>query len=278
MDENSNGISYASKFVLTGTEKLHYLETGNGACLLLVFHGYAQGAQGMLPFAAYLNEGYTCLFFDLPHHGRSVWKDSSTLTPNHLKEMVQQLMQMYHVTKVSLLGYSIGARICLSILEKMPQHVARLTLLSPDGLIINPYYYFFTNTLFGDFLFRSALQAPQRYFPMAVWLKNMRLIDAGQIKYIRRNIKDTQLRRLLSLLWPALGEILPSQASVAQAMELHGIPLHVFIGKYDRLIPAEPIIKICRGQKTCTLHVLNKGHRVFDHSNLESIAQTLLIP
>ena len=277
MDENSNGISYASKFVLAGTEKLHYLETGNGARLLLVFHGYAQGPKGMLAFSAYLNECYKCLFFDLPHHGRSVWKDSSTLTPNHLQEMVQQLMQMYHVTKVSLLGYSIGARICLSILEKMPQHVERLTLLSPDGLIINPYYYFFTNTLFGDFLFRSALQAPERYFPMAVWLKNMRLIDAGQFKYIRRNIKDTQLRRLLSLLWPALREVLPSQALVAQAMELHGIPLHVFIGKYDRLIPAEPIIKLCSGRKTCTLHVLNKGHRVFDHSNLEFIAQTLLI-
>jgi len=138
-----------SGFISTGAEKLHYLQWGCGRRLLLAFHGYGNDARIFIPFSEYLSSEYTILSFDLPHHGASKWQEGAKLTRQEVFDLTAAVMTKYNVEKVSLLGYSMGGRVCLSIVESMPERIDKVALIAADGLTINFYYYFLTRTWFG---------------------------------------------------------------------------------------------------------------------------------
>ncbi|NDC41511.1 MAG: alpha/beta hydrolase [Chitinophagia bacterium] len=271
-----NNFSYDEAYCACGTEQLHYLVAGQGPHLLLAFPGFGQTADRLKPFVPYLEGQYTCVLVNLPHHGGSQWAPGTICKPDWLARMADELLARYNCTDMSLLGYSIGARLCLSLTERRGSLIRNLTLLAPDGININPYYSFFTGNFFGELLFRQAVQWPGLYFPMATWLKDMGVIDAGQLRHVQQNLGNTEVRKLLGLVWPALREILPSQAAVRHAVKENHIRMSVFTGKDDRLIAPESLAPFCHSIETCQFYIIDKGHKVFDQSNIEMIAQTLI--
>ncbi len=171
-------------YISTGKEKLHYLQWGSGSSLLLAFHGYGNTARVFNPFREYLSDKYTILSFDLPHHGESKWAADTKLTKKDLLVLVETLKITYSVDKVSLLGYSMGGRVCLSILEAMPEDVDKITLIAADGLTINLYYYFFTRTFLGKKLFEKMLERPKLFFSIADWLRRKHLINTSRYQFM----------------------------------------------------------------------------------------------
>src|ERR1035437_6177764 len=128
-----------SRYISAGKEQLHYLKMGSGKRLLLAFHGYSNDAELYRPLQEYLSKDYTILSFDLPHHGKSKWAEDIQFTKKDLMTMVETLKAEYHVDKVSLLGYSMGGRVCLTILEYMPASIDKVALIATDGLTVNFY-------------------------------------------------------------------------------------------------------------------------------------------
>src|SRR6185437_10973172 len=102
------------------------------------------------------------------------------LMEKDLVTMVEKLMTAYHVDKVSLLGYSMGGRVALTILENMPANIDKVTLAATDGLSVNFYFWFFTRTYIGKKIFRNMLEKPQPYFRVMDWLKDRKLADASR--------------------------------------------------------------------------------------------------
>lgn len=265
-----------SGYISSGTNQLHYLKWGNGPDLLLAFHGYANTASIFAPLDQYLHDKYTIISFDLPHHGKSQWAEDALLTTKDLTEMVTTLMQNYRVNKVALIGYSMGGRVCLSILETMPASISKVVLLATDGLTVNAYYYFFTRTWLGNRIFRNLLSKPRFYLRIMDWLKDKKLANPSRHKFATHFLQTEEHRNFLLRVWPAMSRLIPAPAKLKATIRQHKIPIAIFMGAYDKIMPPLLGEKFKTGLDTVQLFVLEKGHHVLDHDSARQIAEYLL--
>lgn len=263
-------------YISVGTEKLHYLEWGTGKRLLLAFHGYGNDAEIFSLFAAHLGSEYTILSFDLPHHGRSEWSNDTMLTKKDLVTLIGSLKVAYHVDKVSLLGYSMGGRVCLTVIEVFPECVDKAVLIASDGLEINGYYYFFTQTYLGSKIFRYMLKKPALVLKLTDWLNSKKIVDPSRHKFVTHYLKPEASRQFLLKVWPGMRDLVPTPSKVRQAIRKHHIPVSIFMGNYDRIMPPALAEKFKSGLDTVHLFILERGHKVFDEENAHQIAQRLL--
>lgn len=269
-------MPHTSCYIQVGTECLHYLKAGNGNRLLLAFHGYGLNAASLTLFEPYLSAEYTCLFFDLPHHGKSDWKNYSLFTTQNLSQLVQELMQVHGVNKISLLGYSIGGRVCFSIIHVLPVCIDKVTLLATDGLRIDPYYRFFTLNYSGKKIFNHLLTKPAPYHSIIKLLRKVKLVDESRYKFVMHYLDNEAGRNQLRKVWPSLTELVPPIAELKETIQRHKICITIFMGKYDRVIPPALAFKFKTGLDTVRVHILEKGHRLVDTQNVQSMAETLL--
>lgn len=269
-------MSCESGYVSVGKERMHYLKWGSGRRLLLAFHGFDNNAHIYDPLRPHLSAGYTVLSFDLPHHGKSEWNTASRLTAKDLQAMVEALMQEYKVDKVSLLGYSMGGRVCMNIITVLPAKVDKVALVATDGLIINNYYYFFTRTYIGQALFKRVMNKPDTYLKIADWLKKKKLVDASQHKFAMYYLQSARSREHLLKVWPAMSRLIPSPAKIKAAIKKYRVRVTIFMGVYDRVMPPALAEQFKTGLETVRVVVLQKGHKIFDHENANEIAECLL--
>ncbi|MCW3122913.1 MAG: hypothetical protein JWQ38_2405 [Flavipsychrobacter sp.] len=269
-------MSNTEGYIDIGTEKLHYLQWGSGSKILLAFHGYGNDAKMFSPLEPYLNDDYTILSFDLPHHGGSKWQDDSLFTKKDLALLVGHIKSIYKVDKVSLAGYSMGGRVCLSIIEVVPASIDKVLLLATDGLTVNIYYYFFTRTWPGKKMFRHMLEHPALYFKIMDLLKKTKLVDAARHKFVMYFLKSEQDRKQLLRIWAGTSDIIPSPGKVKALIKQCAIQVHIYMGAYDKILPPSLAEGFGSGLDTVHLHTLEKGHRVFDHDNAPEIALSLL--
>jgi len=269
MDEQEGYIS-------VGAQKLHYVQWGRGRRVLLAFHGYGNDARIFSPFKGALSNDYTVFSFDIPHHGQSRWPEDILMTKTDLSDLVKNVMTKCNVQKVSLLGYSMGGRVCLTVLEIMPSHVDKVALIASDGLTINFYYYFLTRTSIGRKLFKKMLERPQRFFGLVNWLRKKNLVNASRHRFVMNFLQSEPSRKFLLQVWPGMSELIPSPTKLKRLIKQFSIPVSIFMGAYDRIMPPSLGKNFKAGLDTVQLYVMEKGHHVFDHENARQIAQSLL--
>ena len=265
-----------SLYISAGEQQLHCLQWGSGKRLLLAFHGYGDNAEIYRPLLSCLGNDYTILSFDLPHHGKSNWSESIEFTKKDLVAMVENLMLQYKVDKVSLIGYSMGGRVALSVVEGLPACIDKVTLIATDGLAINFYFYFFTRTYAGRKMFRTMLEKPVPYIRIVNWLRKKKLVDASRHKFVMHFLDSAEGRNFLLRVWPAMNDIVPEPRRLKTLIQQYKISITIFMGAYDKIMPPSIAEKFSSGLDTVQLHILGKGHRVFDNETAQQIAASLL--
>jgi pimeloyl-ACP methyl ester carboxylesterase len=256
--------------------KLHYIKMGTGSRLLIAFHGYANNASLFYPFRRYLERDFTIISIDLPHHGNSVWPDEQLLHRRDLKLLVTQLMEEYKVERVALMGYSMGGRVSLKITELMPEKIDRVLLIASDGLVFNPLYYFVTRTFFGKKLFTNFLARTERYLGVISWLRKKEFIDASRHRFAMYYLESEKDRSFLLKVWPGMSELIPNMRRLRVAIRKHHIPIYIFMGTHDRIIPVPHAHRFKKDMESVHLFIVDKGHRVFDTDTLPQMANCLI--
>ena len=269
-------MSAFSNYIAVGNEKLHYLKWGSGKRLLLAFHGYGDDAVIFSPLIEHLTFEYTILSIDLPHHGGSKWPDKEAFTVADLISLVRTLKNEFEVDKISLLGYSMGGRVCLSVIEQMPESIDKVVLMATDGLTVNLYYYLFTRTAAGRVMFRHMLENPALYLKAVDWLRKVNLVGPSKHKFVMHFLQTDEGRNLLLRVWPAMSGIIPPPSKVKATIKKHRIPVTIIMGLLDKIIPPIQAKKFSAGLDTVKVHYLAKGHRVFDHENAGLVAGELI--
>lgn len=268
-------MRYSSGFVSAGKLKLHYRKMGHGPKLLIAFHGYGRDGTIFEPLARHLKDVYTVYAIDLPHHGRSEC-DESRLEKHDLAALAGHLAREMNVEKISLAGYSLGGRVCVSMIEVMPRQIDKVVLLASDGLKFNPLHYFLTNTFVGSRLFRNVLTRPGKYIRFINWMKDRKWIDAHRHSFAVWYLQTESTRAFLLKVWPCLRKLVPVPAKVRAAIKKYELPVYVFMGAYDKVIPVKLAQGFKRNLKSVHLYVLQKGHRVMDSDTLPQITKCLL--
>ena len=256
--------------------QLHYLQWGSGKKLLLAFHGYGESAHLFDVLQPHLEHEFTVVSIDLPYHGSSSWAPDHNLTGLALAAITERLMSMHQVSRVSLIGYSLGGRVCLAIMEQLPELMEKIVLLAPDGLRVDPYYSFFTQNRVGKLVFRDLLLRPMPYFRFMSVLHTLKLVHPKRYKFALHFLGDKERRQKLLEVWPAMRHIMPVPGIVKEVIRKHKIRLIIFMGAYDKIMPPSLARRFQSGLDTVAVNIIDKGHRLLDHETAVQVAASLL--
>ncbi|WP_018627049.1 alpha/beta fold hydrolase [Niabella aurantiaca] len=252
---------------------ISYSVTGNGPQPVVCFHGFNESASS---FSILENSGgrYTILAIDAPFHGHTSWKEGSRFTPDQLHEILHILLEAESCSPtqpLTLIGFSLGGRICLSYYQHYPQRVNRLLLLAPDGLKMSFWYWFSSHTLLGNRLFACTMKHPAWLIRFAGILHKTGLINAGVKKFVIHHLHQPQVREKLYTVWTAFRFFRPDIAQVKKAIAQKQTPVALYFGRYDKVIPAKRGSRFVKNiEAFAKTRVLEAGHRLLHHKTVQT--------
>lgn len=260
------------------TSLIHYLWLGNGRNILLCLHGYGESATSFQFLQPHLPPEYALLAIDLPFHGQTQWHEDLSFTASDLIKIIDaiRVQHTHNYGNLTLLGFSMGGRIALQLLQQMPEKINRLILLAPDGLKVNFWYWLSTQTVIGNKLFRYTMRHPQWFFYMLAFSNRLRLINQSIYKFIRYYLHDSTARHLLYERWTCLNSIRPNLVSIKKIIHKFQVPVRLLYGKYDRIILPKRGEKFRDGiESFCTLQVIQAGHQLLQEKHVQDIIRLL---
>jgi len=257
---------------------IHYSYNGQGKNLLICFHGYGESEKSFHFLEKYLSQVYFIIAIDMPYHGDSIWKEGMNFTMDDLENIIESLQQKHNFSgqPFSLLAFSMGGRIALSILQRKQQQISRLVLLAPDGLKLNFWYWLSTQTRLGNKLFLATIHKPGWFLGMIKLMNRLGLLNQSIYKFVDNFLHDKKKRKLLYLRWTCFRKIKPDLDRLKDCVTQHKIPVHLVYGRHDRIILASRGEKFRTGiEPYCTLESLNCGHQVLHEKNIDVILSYL---
>jgi pimeloyl-ACP methyl ester carboxylesterase len=254
---------------------ISYYRFGNGPGIAVCFHGYGEDATMFSFFAKYAGDQYSFYSIDLPFHGKTDWKEGLDFTHEDLVQITSMITNS--AAKLTVMGFSLGGRIALSLYQADPKKVEKLILLAPDGLKINFWYWLATQTWVGKKFFAFTMKNPGWFFGFLKLLNKLKLVNASIFKFVNFYIGDAEVRRLLYNRWVTLRKIKPGIKSIKFSIRENKTPVRLIYGKHDRIIISSVGEKFKNGiEEYCRLTMIHSGHQVLHEKHIDEILPALL--
>jgi len=288
-------MATSGDFISFSSSRLHYHRWGKGDKLLLCFHGYGESAASFAFLAEALSSEFTILAIDLPFHGETEWNEHPTaatrstnphipgqilpFTVNHLLSILENLLSTLDIppaTPLYLMGYSMGGRIALSLLQAAPDRIARLILAAPDGLRVNPWYWLATQTAPGRALFHYTMFHPGWFFFILRAGNALKLVNPSVYKFVAHYINNPGIRHDLYIRWTGLRKFRPHLPAIKKIILRRQLPVRILYGRFDRIILAKRGEQFREGiEPYCKLVVLPAGHQLLQITHLDAFLSLL---
>ena len=236
-----------------------------GRTLLLCFHGYGESAASFSFLGEAIGMDYTVLAIDLPYHGETEWKGGRYFHPEELVTLIDRIVADLPELDYGwwLMGYSMGGRVALSLVEEVPERIAGMLLIAPDGLVTNPWYWLATQTGPGNRLFRRTMRNPGWFFFFLRLGHFFRLVNPSVVKFTRRYIDNDLVREQLYTRWTFMRAFRPDIAHVQALLLARKTAVRLIYGRFDRIIRWERGERFCEKlQPYSELILLPTGHQL----------------
>jgi pimeloyl-ACP methyl ester carboxylesterase len=270
----TSGIFHSDQFALP------YLQFGTGEHILLAFHGFGRKKEDFLYFEKTLGQKYTVYTFDFFHHGESVYPDDriskNTLRPEELSAIIEKFTSEKNIQNFSVMGYSMGGKICLQILHSMPERIKEIYLLAPDGIVTNFWYRFTSRNKLGNNLYRKILNNPKPFFSIVKFLYKVRILNEKLGKFVLKNLETKEKRQLVYNVWMTLRSIDPDPKFSANLIVENGIECYLFFGKHDRVVKTATgkwFAKKIKQEKH--FYEIDCGHNLFTERTAQTLEKVL---
>jgi pimeloyl-ACP methyl ester carboxylesterase len=260
------------------SSKIHYQRGAGGHRLLFCFHGYGETAASFDFLEEPLNGLFTMLVIEMPFHGDTVWKEGLDFEPAELRDIMQMILvhQALSPVKVQLLGYSMGGRIALSLLELMPEKIDKLLLIAPDGITMGAWYKFATQNWLGNGIFNFTMNNPAWFQGLMKLAHALRLVNPSIHKFAKSYVDDQQVRHDLYLRWTTMRHFRPSIDKIKKLILSRRIPVELLYGRFDRMIRYESGNAFVKGlDPLAQLSILPSGHQLLNRKHLDLIISLL---
>ena len=261
-----------SAFLTYKNSRIHYRISGTGSHLAICFHGFGTYSNTFDWIAQHVPD-HTFIAVDLPFHGLTQWNEKE-ITVDELIHILDLCPEVNH-RHFALVGYSMGGRISLSILQKIPHRITRLLLMAPDGLHVNRWYWFATQTNTGNRVFHHVMYNPEKFVHLVRKAGKYRLVNKGILKFIDRYMDDETVRTQVYKVWTVFRRFWPNLKMIESEIKHRHIPVTMVYGKFDNIIPFAPGKEFARRLgSTCQFTVLDCGHQVLHIRNAQYIADS----
>ncbi len=240
------------KHTKVGGIAVRYVDTGGSKNATLLLHGLGGSIESWVNNIKEMSQFMRVIAIDLPGFGMSD-KPKMSYTIKFYQEFVIQFLKSLQISRVSIVGSSLGGHVAAEIAISRPDVVDRLVLISPPGAL------------------------PSSFKGTPALKKYVRVLDAKTVRQVKQALfaidnkpVDDDYARLVyqKLSMPgAKDAFLSALKGSAQAPRLTGrlnrikAPTLLLWGKEDAMIPvkfAEPFVKM----KNCRIILIeNCGHR-----------------
>lgn len=246
---------------------------GTGPRLLIAFHGFKESGKDFSAFENVLGEAYTIYAPDLPYSGYTTWNNFYFDTGD-LKYLIHQLLLHAGREKFTLLGYSMGGRVALCAISPFILQMEALVLLAPDGLKVNPWYFFVTQTKLGHGLFNFVTYRPGLFHFIIEAGHKLGLTNDSIYKFAKLHTEEEGQRVLVYKVWTCLRRLYPDIHKVREDMITNMLPAILFFGKYDRIFPPD-YGNIFEDIPSVEILAVNSGHQLLKREVGEEIFRYL---
>lgn len=247
-------------------QRLHYLQFGSGPSLVLAFPGYGMPAAS---FRFLEQEAFTVISFELPHSGESQCAPEFVLTKGYLAQLLSLMLAKKGLQRLSLAGFSIGGRICLSALEVAPQLISSVVIAAPDGTGREWFYRFVTRTQLGRRLFRRFVDYGERYIRVLQFLHFLGLLPSHKFRFVMQYIRTREARERVMHIWNSLSDLLPNRTQVCDIAASRKIPVHILAGNNDAIIPLPQLRRFAARSSAISLHLFERGHNLLQFDEVK---------
>lgn len=116
-----------------GDHKIRYLDYGAGEDVVIFIHGFGGDLGNWLFNYQSLGEKKRVIMLDLPGHGEST-KDVADGSIDSITTVLKEFVDHLNLSKVDLVGHSMGGALSINMALKFPDLVNRLVLIASAGL------------------------------------------------------------------------------------------------------------------------------------------------
>jgi pimeloyl-ACP methyl ester carboxylesterase len=255
-----------SLFICNKDANWHCFRYGSGSKVLLAFHGFSQDHHFFASLEAELGEEYTIWAVDMPGHGKTEWESRKICRPEIIAALASEIMEQTALSKVDVIGFSMGGRYAWVLAQEYPQMINRLYLASTEGLTTNFGVSVFASNPVGRFLLHKLITMPWMVMAPAYLIRKLKLISEKLYQFILLNTNSKKIRGQLETAWIAMSGLKPSQTKLAAVMNSQQTPVFTIIGSKDPLIKVADAKSLADKMHYGQLVVIPKGHFVVDHN------------
>jgi len=250
---------------------LHYFRFGSGKQWLFCFHGYGEEGNTFSFLEKSLGNDYTLIALDFPFHGATFWKEGLLFTANDLLQILSMILQEPNQS-INLLGYSMGGRVALHLLQTVPDKIGQVILIAPDGLHSNIWHTLATKTYLGNRLFAFTMHHPIWLFTIIKLAYKTRLINKSIFNFVHYHLDYKESRELLYERWTTMRKFNPSIQLLKKIILQKKIRVNILFGKYDRIILIKRGVKFRKGiEDYVTITALDAGHQLLKEKYTDNI-------
>ncbi len=231
---------------------------------MLAFHGFAMSSKDFYYFKSLYDGLFEVTAPNHFFHEQAVYpssrKHQQPLSKKELAEFYMNLLEIKNSEKITLMGYSMGGKIALLLLEYFPEKIERVFLMAPDGLYMNPWYKLIVFTSLGRKLMRKTLNNPEIYFRLSTLAYKLGLINEKLYHFFDENMKSKEARLQVYDTWLGYRKIIPDLKKVVSHINDNKIPVHLLIGEFDSIITTKIGNKFQVKSDYIQMHDLPCGH------------------
>jgi pimeloyl-ACP methyl ester carboxylesterase len=247
--------------IIKDRSKLHYRVIGKGQKVMLAFHGYGQSSSYYQVMDKVLGDDYTIYAFDLFFHGGShLHKNNMPLTKEFLSEFVHHFLEKNNIKKFSLMGFSMGGKFALTLVEKMPERLDELVLIAPDGIKTSFWYNIATYPGWLQQLFKRTVLKPEPFFKMLKVLEKYNMIHKSLVRFAQFQMDSTPKRLRVYRSWIGFRDLNFDIRLIVKLLNKYQVPVSMFLGEYDQIISPKRVSVFVDALNKGEVILLKTGH------------------
>lgn len=239
---------------------------------MLAFHGYGQSSAYYQVMERAIGNDYTIYAFDLFFHGKShLHKRDMPLTKEFLEEFILHFLEKQNIKSFSLMGFSMGGKFALTLVEKMPERIREMFLIAPDGIKTSFWYNIATYPGWLQQLFKRTVLKPEPFFKLLQVLERYNMIHRSLVRFAHFQMDSTSKRLRVYRSWIGFRDLNFDIRRIVELLNKHKVPVTMFLGEYDQIISPKRVGVFVDALEQGELVVLKTGHSYL----LQDVAELL---
>ncbi len=224
--------------------RLHYYRFGTGARHMLCFHGLGMHGKQFQVLKDALGHKYTFFGFDLLFHKETKLMEDSLpvikagMQKDQLTSLIKAFCQAMHITRFSLIGYSMGTHYATAIVEGLPEMVNEFIVAAPSSIEPGNLIRFMSKNYIGNKILEKLMLSDKGMKRLISWSRRFGIIDTTASEILYNEVATPALRLALYSCFTYLRFLETNENLLISNLNTFNIRAIFIFGERDEIYPA----------------------------------------